>query len=227
MARKTKRITTIPGYVKYLRTSDEDVQAPERSQDGQRRDIDRLLIFYQDVPDSGEYVDNYTGTSADRKNYQQMLRNARQGKFSHVFSATPDRFGRNDVEALRAIDELTALGLCVRFASHPDLEPANEDDRLYLNILFGMARRESRVTARRSKNGMLSKLLRGGWPWRAPDGYVNKETKLTEAMKEDHLKHTRYRRWVELDPEQGKLWRYAWDLLLEDSLTLDEICEKL
>ena len=49
MARKTKRITTIPGYVKYLRTSDEDVQAPERSQDGQRRDIDRLLIFYQDV----------------------------------------------------------------------------------------------------------------------------------------------------------------------------------
>ena len=141
-----------------------------------------------------------------------------------MFSATPDRFGRNDVEALRAIDKLTALGLCVRFASHPDLDPANEDDRLYLNILFGMARRESRVTARRSK---LSKLLQRGWPWRAPDGYVKKEAKLTQPAKEEHLKHARYHRWVELEPDQAKVWSYAWDLLLADDLTLDDICEKL
>jgi len=107
MVRKTKRIVTIPGYVQYLRTSDEEVQAPERSQNGQRRDIQRLLRIYPDLPELGEYVDNYTGTSADRKNYQQMLRDARQGKFSHVFAATPDRFGREDVEALRAIDALT------------------------------------------------------------------------------------------------------------------------
>ena len=46
MARKTKRIVTLPGYVKYLRTSDEEAQAPERSQDGQRRDIGRLLRLY-------------------------------------------------------------------------------------------------------------------------------------------------------------------------------------
>jgi DNA invertase Pin-like site-specific DNA recombinase len=227
MARKTKRIVTLPGYVKYLRTSDEEVQAPERSQDGQRRDIGRLLQLCGDLPDRGEYIDNYTGTSADRKNYQQMLRDARSGKFSHVFASTPDRFGRDDVEALRTIDELTALGICVRFASHPDLDPDNEDDRLYLNILFGMAMRESRLTARRSRNGMLSKLLKGGWPWRAPDGYLNKEIRLTQLGKEEQLKHARYKRWVELDEFQSKAWRYAWDLLLSDQLTLDEICEKL
>ncbi len=197
MVRKTKRIVTIPGYVQYLRTSDEEVQAPERSQNGQRRDIQRLLRIYPDLPELGEYVDNYTGTSADRKNYQQMLRDARQGKFSHVFAATPDRFGRDDVEALRAIDELTTLGLCVRFATHPELDPANEDDRLYLNILFGMAKRESRVIARRSRNGMLSKLLGGGWPWRAPDGYLNCEIKLTDLGQEEQVKHARYQRWVE------------------------------
>lgn len=227
MARKTKRIVTLPGYVKYLRTSDEDAQAPERSQDGQRRDIERLLQLDGDLPDLGEYIDNYTGTSADRKNYQQMLRDARSGKLSHVFAATPDRFGRDDVEALRAIDELTALGIHVRFASHPDLDPDDPDDRLYLNILFGMAKRESRVTARRCQNGMLSKLLLGGWPFLAPDGYLNKETKLSELGKEEQLKHARYKRWIELDEKQAPVWRYAWDLLLTDRYTLEDICEKL
>ena len=104
MARRKKRITTKPGYVKYLRTSTEDAQAPERSQNGQRRDIERLLVTYPDIPDLGEYVDNFTGTSADRKNYQRMLTDARKGEFSHVFASVPDRFGRDDVEALRAID---------------------------------------------------------------------------------------------------------------------------
>lgn len=226
MRPKSKRIQPIAGYVKYLRTSDEDVQAPERSQAGQRRDIQRLLIVF-DLPDRGEYVDNFTGTSADRHNYQRMLSDARQGKFSHVFASVPDRFGRDDVEALRAIDELTALGVTVRFASHPDLEPANEDDRLYLNILFGMAKREAAVIARRCRNGMLSKLLDGGWSWRAPDGFVNKEIRLTELGKEEQLKHAKYKRWVEQDPQQAKVWRYAWDLLLKDKLSLAEICEAL
>ena len=50
---------------------------------------------------------------------------------------------------------------------------------------------------------MLSKLLKGGWPWLAPDGYLNKEVKLTELGKEEQLKHARYKRWVELDEKQA------------------------
>ena len=123
------------------------------------------MLRHDTLSDLGEYVDNFTGTSADRKHYQRMLADARAGKFSHVFAATPDRFGRDDVEALRAIDEMTQMGIIVRFASHPDLNPANEDDRLYLNILFGMAKREAAVTARRVRSGMTSKLLSGGWMW--------------------------------------------------------------
>lgn len=227
---KSKRITSKSGYVKYLRTSDEDAQAPERSQDGQRRDIERLLYSYPKLPNLGEYVDNFTGTSADRKSYQRMLADARKGCFSHVFASVPDRFGRDDVEALRAIDELTRMGVVVRFAGHPDLDPADEDDRLYLNILFGMAKREAAVIAKRCRNGMLSKLLNGGWPWHAPDGYLNKEIKLSESdgvTDEDRRRHAKYKRWVEIDPEQAKVWRYAWDLLLTDRYTLAEICEKL
>jgi len=225
--RKLKTITTITGYVTYLRTSDEDAQAPERSQAAQRRDIADRLLRVQRLPDLGEYVDNFTGTSADRKDYQRMLIDARKGKFSHAFAATPDRFGRDDVEALRAIDEMTKMGIIVRFASHPDLDPANEDDRLYLNILFGMAKREAAVTARRVRGGMASKLLAGGWPWRAPDGYLNKEIRLTELGAEEQLKHAKYKRWVEIDPEQAQVWRDAWALLLTDRYSLEAICEAL
>ena len=32
---------------------------------------------------------------------------------------------------------------------------------------------------------------------------------------------------MEIDPQQAKVWRYAWDLLLTDRYTLAEICEKL
>ena len=224
---KIKRIAAEQGFVTYLRTSDEDAQAPERSQDAQRRDIKSRLLNTYKLPDLGEYIDNFTGTTADRKHYQRMLTDARLGKFSHVFAAVPDRFGRDDVEALRAIDEMTKMGIVVRFGSHPDLDPADADDRLYLNILFGMARRESAVTGRRTVGGMLSKANRGGWPYRAPDGYLNKEIRLTELGAEEQLKHARYKRWVELDPEQGKVWRFAWDLLLTDRYSLEDICEKL
>jgi len=155
------------------------------------------------------------------------LTDARQGSFSHVFASVPDHFGRDDVEALRAIDEMTRLGICVRFASHPELDPGDPDDRLYLNILFGMAKRESAVTAQRVRGGMLSKLLDGGWPWKAPDGYVNKEMKLNEVGREEHHKHARYKRWIERHPEQWQVWRYAWDLLLEDSPTFEDICQAL
>lgn len=227
MAKKSKRIESQSGYVTYLRTSDEEVQAPERSQAAQRRDIQQRLIAYHAIPQLGEFIDNFTGTSADRKHYQRLLTNARQGFFSHVFTATPDRFGRDDVEALRAIDEMTRLGINVRFASHPDLNPADPDDRLYLNILFGMAKRESAVLGKRTTGGMLSKLLKGEWPWQAPDGYLNKEIKITELGREEQLQHARYKRWVEIDPEQSQVWRYAWDLLLLDNSTLDQICEAL
>ena len=224
---KTKRVVAAPGFVQYLRTSDEDAQAPERSQSAQRRDIQARLRNVYILPDLGEYVDNFTGTSADRKHYQRMLTDARLGKFSHIFASVPDRFGRDDVEALRAIDEMTSLGIVVRFASHPDLDPADADDRLYLNILFGMAKREAAVISKRCRGGMLSKLLSGGWAWRAPDGYLNKEMRLNQLGPEEQLRHAQYKRWVEIDPEQAKVWRTAWEFLLTDSYTLQGICEEL
>ena len=85
MARRKQQINTSPGYVVYLRTSTEEAQAPQRSQDGQRRDVQALLKHYPDLPFISEFIDNFTGTSADRKAYAVMLLKVRQA-FSRISS---------------------------------------------------------------------------------------------------------------------------------------------
>src|SRR5262249_54078117 len=71
------------------------------------------------------------------------------------------------------------------------------------------------------------KLLRGGWNSLAPDGYLNTQGKTKKLPKAERLKHAREKKWVITDPVQFKVWREAWDLLLEDKLSLIEICETL
>src|SRR5260221_661894 len=224
---KTKRRPLIPGWVFYGRTSDEDAQAPERSLGSQRRLCAERLINGSGLEPIGEYTDIYSGRSIDRKNYQLLLSDARDGRFSHVAIAFVDRFGRNDVEGIRASDELNKLGVTVRIATYPRLDPAMADGRMIVTMLFGVAQFEAARISERCREGMHSKLLGGDWAWKAPDGYVNREEKLSSANLEDKLKHAKYKRWIEIDPEQSKVWRYAWDLLLTDTMSLRQICEAL
>src|SRR5215813_10308420 len=225
--RKVQRPTLTPGWVEYLRTSDEEAQAPERSQASQSRLNHEQLIDESGLPCLDRYADIFTGKATDRKNYQRLLADARLGKFSHVAIAFVDRFGRNDVEGIRAFDELHKLGIIVRAATYPSLDPATPDGRMIVTMLFGVARFESDRIGQRCREGMHSKLLGGDWAWKAPDGYVNRELKLSEVAPNERGKYARYKRWVELDPEQGKVWRYAWDLLLTGEMSLSQICEAL
>jgi DNA invertase Pin-like site-specific DNA recombinase len=227
MKRKsTPEVVLKPGWVEYLRTSDDDAQAPERSQAGQSRLNHERLINGSGLPFLGRYTDTFTGKVTHRKDYQRLLSDARTGKFSHVAIAFVDRFGRSDIEGLRAFDELIRLGITIRIATYPNLDPAKSDGRMIVGILFNMARFESDRIAERCREGMYTKLQDGGWTWLAPDGYLNMETR-TGIEPSERLKHARYKRWIEKDPQQFHVWRTAWDLLLTDRYTLEQICEEL
>src|SRR5260221_912765 len=225
---KTKKRPLISGWITYGRTSDEDAQAPERSLASERSLSRERLTNGSGLAQIDDYSDIYTGKSTDRKNYQLLLSDAREGKFSHVAIAFVVRFGRNDVEGIRAFDELNKLGVTVRIATYPSLDPATPDGRMIVTMLFGVARFESDRIGERSREGMHSKLLGGDWSWKAPDGYVKREEKLSVLSSVDErLKNAKYRRWVEIDPEQSLVWRHAWDLLLTDRMTMNDICEAL
>ncbi|MEO1290132.1 MAG: recombinase family protein [Chloroflexota bacterium] len=223
MARRKKRkITLQPGWALYLRTSDKDAQNPELSQERQRFTIERSILAHSDLPVINEYVDLITGRTPNRSSYQQMLGDARAGLFTHVAVERADRFGRNDTEALRAIDELDALGIAVRFANHPELNPMDPDDRIIVALSFTLARRESMLTGQRIRSANDAKRNMGGFVGRPPDGYISVED--THIQRKSYQRKTKH---IEPDPERRHIWVEAWELLLEDRYTLAEICEEL
>ena len=81
---KRKKIELLPGWAIYLRTSNKEVQNPRASQERQRYNIDEYLIKHSGLDVVDVYVDTESGLDPNRTNYQRMLRDARNGKFSHV-----------------------------------------------------------------------------------------------------------------------------------------------
>lgn len=220
--KKKKQIQLQSGWAIYLRTSDEEAQNPESSQERQRFIIQRAVLDRSELPIIAEYADVLTGRTPFRTNYQRMLEDARMGCFSHVVVERADRFGRNDTEALRAIDELDEFGIAVRFANHPDLDPIDPDDRVIVALSFTLARRESLLSGLRIKGACEAKRNMGGYLGRVPNGFISvvDDTPGRKSyMKKGHH--------IEQDPETAHIWRLAWDYLLEDKLTLAEICEEL
>ncbi len=211
-------VTLEPGWATYLRISDEDKQTPERSFAMQRQRINEHLLAQSGLPLVREYRDMLTGTVSHRVDYQQMLADAQAGLFSHLGLYRADRFGRDTVEGLQAATRLIGLGIRIRVAHMPGLCPETPDGFFIFLLQMGMAQREVDVLRQRTRDGMEAKLRAGGWPNKAPEGYVNKE-ELVQSGK--------YHRWVEPDPVLKQGLREAWDLLLTGRCTLVEICEEL
>lgn len=221
---KSSPVLPEPGWAIYLRTSSEDHQKPELSRARQRAIIEGNVLEHSDLPVINEYVDVLTGKTPNRVGYQQLLADARARKFSHVIVERADRFGRNDTEALRAIDELNEFGVAVRFANSPDLDPMDPDDRVLVALSFTLARRESALLGIRTRGGQQAKRKSGGYVSYAPDGYKN-VTARTDTQKRNDL--GRWDKWIEQDPERAKIIREAWELLLEDRMSVREIAETL
>lgn len=207
-----------PGWATYLRVSDEDKQTPERSFAMQRQRIQEHLLASSDLPFKCEYFDILTGTSPNRVDYQRMLADAASGSFSHLALYRADRFGRNTVEGLQAATRLIGQGIKIRVAHMPSLRPEEPDGFFMFLIQMGLAQREVDVLKQRASDGMAAKMRAGGWSQKAPEGYLNKERL---------VKSGKYERWVEPDPFQVQALRHAWDLLLTDRYTLDQICDEL
>ncbi|MEL6310161.1 MAG: recombinase family protein, partial [Chloroflexota bacterium] len=222
--RKKRTIQLTAGWAVYLRTSSDENQKPEMSRARQRYAIENNVLNKSDMPVYQEYIDVLTGSTPHREAYQQLLEDARQGKFSHVIVERADRFGRNDTEALRAIDELDEFGVAVRFANQPDLDPMDPDDRVIVTLSFTLARRESALLSLRVKGEQRAKRDDGGFVGRTPDGYRNVSRQLSGSEKRLRGRHEHC---IELDPERAPIMRFAWDLLLTGTNTLQDICEEL
>lgn len=134
MNKKNTIISPQPAWAVYLRSS---VTADALIiQARQRAKIQTVLLDPSPLPVFAEYSDLGTIRPPYWVNYQLMLADAQQGKFSHLALQDVTRLGRHESESFEAIQVLTQLGVQVYFADYPNLNTADLDLSTLDTLIF-------------------------------------------------------------------------------------------
>ena len=129
--------------------------------------------LYRVYKDEGKSAKDMT----HRPSMQEMLADAKAGKFSAIFIYKLDRFSRSLKDLILTIEKLKEWG--VDFISLQDrIETASASGKLMFHIISAFAEFERNVIGERTSFGMGQKSREGGVITRAPWGYLMIEKKL-------------------------------------------------
>ena len=103
-----------------------------------------LYKLYADEGISGKQIKN-------RKQFQQMMKDAKAKKFERVVVKDVSRFARNTVDLLQSIRELKSYGIQVDFLNNGEVMEGGSE--FILTILGAMAQQESANMSKRVKFG--------------------------------------------------------------------------
>jgi DNA invertase Pin-like site-specific DNA recombinase len=120
-----------------------------------------------------------TGTSTQKRTqFNQMMGDARRGKFRLLITKEVSRFSRNILDTIACTRELKSLGVGVMFMNDgiSTLEP---DAELRLSIMASIAQEESRKTSSRVKWGQTRQMEKGVVFGRSMLGYDVKDGVMT------------------------------------------------
>ena len=153
----------------YLRVSTD-----KQSTENQRPEIEQLARArgFEVV-----HVYEEQGSAAKhRPTYEQMLKDARRGKFNVLIIWSLDRFGRSMVGNLQDVLELDRLGVTVVSVKESWLDTGSPVRSLLVAIFSWVAEQERNRLAERTRAGMEQARRRGSRigrpPARLDDGYV-------------------------------------------------------
>ena len=112
----------------------------------------------------GIYSDEaITGTKGDRKGFQQMLEDCKDGKIDIVVTKSISRFARNTVTLLETVRSLKLMDVDV-FFEEQNIHTMSADGELMLTILASYAQEESRSVSENMK-WRIKKNFEEGMPW--------------------------------------------------------------
>lgn len=95
------------------------------------------------------YIDIASGSSVDgRPGFQRLIKDCKNGKVKYVITKSASRFGREIVDAMTAIRQITAAGAKVYFVSE-NIDSDNPEMQVHLAIHLAVAEQENYS---RSKN---------------------------------------------------------------------------
>ena len=158
-----------------------------------------------------EFVDAGESARTDKRpQFQEMISAAKEKQFEVILVHKFDRFARNDYDFIIYEKLLEDLGIIVESISEPGdaSTPAGYIGRRMMQVISTWY---SKNLALEVKKGMLKKVETGGWPKRAPYGYVNKHDK-TSA-------------WIDVDPKNGPFVTEAFKEFASGKWTLESWAE--
>ena len=166
----------VASYCRVSTDKDDQANSFESQQRYFRAYIDRQPEWelYQIYADEG-----ITGTSTKKRAaFNQMIADARMGRFRLILTKEVSRFSRNILDTITYTRELKALGVGVLFLNDgiSTLEP---DAELRLSIMGSIAQEESRKTSSRVKWGQTRRMEQGVVFGRSLLGYDVKDGHLT------------------------------------------------
>ncbi len=122
---------------------------------------------------AGEYCDDgHSGARLDRPGLDALRDAAEAGLSEVVYCLSPDRLARSYAYQVLILDELTRLGVSVRFTDAPGLDEHDPQARLLTQVQGVIAEYERAKIGERYRRGKLFRARAGEViAWKAPYGY--------------------------------------------------------
>lgn len=173
--REDRQVQSIDDQISYWKTK------------AQEEGIEIIKIYTEEKSAKTPYV---------RKAFQEMCEQISKGNIDGILCWKLDRISRNPIDT-GAIQYMLQKGMIKRIITsdrvyHP------EDSGLLFSVETGMANQYILDLSKNVKRWLWSKVSRGEFPWKAPQGYIN-----------DPISRTILR-----DDARYPLVRKMWDLLL-------------
>ena len=134
----------------------------------------KIIEEHDDWEFAGIYADEgITGTSIrSRKQFMQMIEDAKNGKIDYILSKSISRFARNTLDTLKYTRELKECGVGVYFEEQ-SLDTLSLASEIFLTIHAAFAQEESHSISENMKRGYQNRFSMLRPKWSSTYGYKN------------------------------------------------------
>lgn len=199
-------------YFMYCRKSSEDNKERQmQSIESQEKELKRIAeedgLIIVDI-----FREEKSAHTRGRAKFGNMLDRLEKGEANAIFAWHGNRLARNAYDGGWIITLMDESKIAEVKTPHRTYYNA-PDDKFFLQLEFGIAKKDSDDKSKVVKRGLTQKCEKGCRPGVAPTGYLN-TPELAGGS-----------RYIKKDPERFELLKKAWDMMASGKYSVDQIRE--